>query len=292
VNRKSPIFCLCARARSRAHLPLVLLVAAFAAVWSGCGDDDTPLSEWKLVWHDEFDGSAGQSPDPDNWVYDIGNGANGWGNAQLEYDTDRPENVSMDGEGNLAIVAREENYGGFSYTSARIKTQGKFARTRGRFEARIKLPVGQGIWPAFWMLGADFDRVGWPTCGEIDIMEYRGQQPNVTIGSLHGPGYSGGNAIGGWFVSDTGLNEDFHVYTIDWDQEKIVWSVDGTPYQTLTQNSIPPGSRWVFNHDFFMILNVAVGGYFVGSPDDTTVFPQTMLVDWVRVYAWVPVSGS
>jgi beta-glucanase (GH16 family) len=236
-----------------------------------------------LVWADEFDGPAGQSPDSARWTFDIGTG---WGNNQLEYDTDRPVNVSLDGEGHLAIVALEESYEGSDYTSGRINTNGRFARTRGRFEARIKLPVGQGIWPAFWLLGTDFGTVGWPQCGEIDIMEYRGQLPNIASGALHGPGYSGGNSVGGYYTLPSGaFNDDFHVFAIDWDSSSITWSVDGQDYMTITPSDLPSGASWVYNNrDFFIILNVAVGGNYVGSPDETTTFPQTMLVDYVRVY--------
>jgi beta-glucanase (GH16 family) len=254
------------------------------AVLPGCSDEDTAW-EYELIWEDEFEGPEGQLPDAANWTFDIGNGRNGWGNAQLEYDTDFPDNVSIDGNGNLAITAREESYEGFDYTSARIKTQNLFKHTRGRFEASIKLPVGQGIWPAFWLLGSDINKVGWPECGEIDIMEYRGQAPSIAQGAVHGPGYSGGSAIWRSYVlEDAGFNEDFHVFGIEWTRDKITWYIDDKRYFTVTQSEVSSKGDWVFDHDFFIILNVAVGGYFVGSPDDTTVFPQTMLVDWVRVY--------
>ena len=256
---------------------------ALALVLASCRDTSgaEPV-EWQLVWEDEFDGPAGQLPDPTHWRFDIGTD---WGNAQLEYDTDRPENVSLDGVGRLAITARREDYNGRAYTSGRINTLGFFAQARGRFEARIHLPVGQGIWPAFWLLGTNFTSVGWPECGEIDIMEYRGQQPNILHGSLHGPGYSGGSAVTGRFtVPGAGLNADFHVFALEWDSERITWILDDTRYQTVTPRNLPQGARWVFDHPFFIILNVAVGGNFVGSPDASTTFPQTMLVDWVRVY--------
>jgi len=260
----------------------VVTLAALAA--PGC-HSVAGTEELGLVWSDEFDGPAGQLPDSTRWVFDIGTGSNGWGNAQLEYDTNHPENVSLDGEGNLAITAIEEDYMGREYTSGRINTNGLYARTRGRFEARIKLPVGQGIWPAFWLLGSNFGSVGWPECGEIDIMEYRGQYPNIVSGALHGPGYSGGNSIGGYYnLEGASFNDDFHVFAIDWDSDSISWSVDDQIYMTLAPSDLPSGAQWVYNHDFFIILNVAVGGYYVGSPDETTTFPQTMLVDYVRVY--------
>ncbi|NNE10145.1 MAG: glycoside hydrolase family 16 protein, partial [Gemmatimonadetes bacterium] len=173
---------------------LSAFVLTFAV--SGCSQDASEF-EWILVWEDEFEGPAGQSPDPEKWNFDIGTG---WGNNQLEYDTDSPDNVSLDGEGNLAIVAREEEFLGSQYTSGRITTKGLFEKTRGRFEARIKLPVGQGIWPAFWLLGSNIDTVGWPECGEIDIMEYLGHEPRKVHGSIHGPGYSGGNPVTSSYV--------------------------------------------------------------------------------------------
>jgi len=272
-------------------LPLLLLPVAIFGCGrspSGAGLDpesppDPPAEPGTLVWSDEFDGPAGQRPDAANWRFDIGTN---WGNNQLEFDTDRPENVSLDGQGHLAITARRENYQGSNYTSGRINTRDLFAAERGRFEARIKLPVGQGIWPAFWMLGDDFGRVGWPRCGEIDILEYRGQEPRVVHGSLHGPGYSGGGAITGRKIlpGPEGFDDDFHVFAVTWEADRITWLLDGEPYQTFGPSDLPRGAPWVFDHPFFIILNVAVGGNFVGSPDQTTSFPQTMLVDWVRVY--------
>jgi beta-glucanase (GH16 family) len=274
----------------RLRLPTALLVAIVvlpALVGLGC-HSVAGTEQIGLVWSDEFDGELGESPDSTRWTYDIGTGVNGWGNAQLEYDTDHPDNVSLDGEGNLAITAIEESYMGSDYTSARIKTEGLFQHAYGRFEARIKLPVGQGIWPAFWLLGSDIGTVGWPDCGEIDIMEYLGHQPNRVYGTLHGPDYSGGSSVGGSYtLPDGAFNDDFHVFAIDWDLDSVTWSVDGQDYMTITSSDIPSGEEWVFDHDFFIILNVAVGGYWPGSPDATTEFPQTMLVDYVRVYGTV-----
>jgi beta-glucanase (GH16 family) len=271
------------RTRTRRTRFLWLWALTLALSVAGCRDTSgqQPL-EWQLVWEDEFDGPAGQSPDPARWRFDIGTD---WGNAQLEYDTDRPENVSLDGAGHLAITAREESFMGSGYTSGRINTRGFFAQAHGRFEARIRLPVGQGIWPAFWLLGDNFETVGWPECGEIDIMEYRGQEPNVLHGSLHGPGYSGGAAVTGRFiVPGAGLDADFHVFAVEWERDRITWILDSTRYQAVTPANLPNAARWVFDHPFFVILNVAVGGHFVGPPDANTSFPQTMLVDWVRVY--------
>lgn len=259
---------------------LLLAVAGLGLL--GCGSEEEETVTIGLIWSDEFEGEAGELPDPEKWTYDLGTD---WGNNQLEYTTDRAQNVSLDGEGHLAITARRESYNDCDYTAARIKTLGLFAQARGRFEARIKLPIGQGIWPAFWMLGDDFPEVSWPDCGEIDIMEYRGQEPRVLVGSLHGPGYSGSNPITARHeLSQGGFHLGFHVFSIDWDESGIAWSVDGYVYHTATPADLPAGTRWVFDHPFFLLLNVAVGGSWVGDPDDTTEFPQTMLVDWVRVY--------
>ena len=261
-----------------------LVLAALLLTLTSCRNgatDPVPL-EWTLAWQDEFEGPAGQSPDPSRWKFDIGTD---WGNQQLEYDTARPQNASLDGTGNLAIIARKENFLEQEYTSARMTTSGRFEQARGRFEARIKLPVGQGIWPAFWLLGNDIGTVGWPACGEIDIMEYRGQEPNVILGTVHGPNYSGSNSVGTRYtLPGANFNDDFHVFAVEWSESRISWFVDDVQYQVVTPADLPPGGRWVFDHPFYVILNVAVGGNFVGPPDESTVFPQTMLVDWVRVY--------
>jgi beta-glucanase (GH16 family) len=266
------------------RLSLIAILLAVGAA-AGCQDEEKP-AEYGLIWQDEFDGPAGRLPDPGKWAFDLGTD---WGNLQLEYDTDRAENVSLDGAGNLAITARVEEYAGREYTSGRIKTRGLFARAHGRFEARIKLPVGQGLWPAFWMLGANIDQVRWPACGEIDIMEYRGHEPRVLHGSLHGPGHYGDTAVTKKHVlGQGGFNLGFHVFAVEWSEDSITWLVDGYAYHTVTPNDLPPGATWVYGRPFFILLNVAVGGRWPGSPDETTVFPQTMLVDYVRVYGVLP----
>jgi beta-glucanase (GH16 family) len=248
---------------------------------------------WQLVWTDEFTNADGSSPDPTKWGYDIGNGDNGWGNAQLEYDTSRTNNIRIQG-GNLVIEADQESYGGFDYTSGRMNTKGKWSWTYGRIEARIKIPRGQGIWPAFWMLGANIDPVGWPTCGEIDIMENIGKTSDqgTDHGTMHGPGYSGGNGIGGTYTLPGGakLSDDFHIYAIEWTTNQIKWYLDNNLFFTATPASLPAGTTWVFTAPQFIILNVAVGGYWPGYPDGTTVFPQQMLVDYVHVYSYVTTS--
>lgn len=234
-----------------------------------------------LIFSDEFNGTSGTSPNGSYWDYDIGTD---WGNAQIEYDTDRPINVSLDGNGNLAIIAREESYMGQPYTSARIVTRDLFEVTYGRVEARIKLPEGQGIWPAFWLLGSDISTVGWPQCGEIDVMEYLGHETNKVYGTVHGPGYSGGGGIGeSLTLPSGGFNTDFHIFAIEWQEDSIKWFVDDSMYFSITPDDLG-GNEWVFDHSFYIILNLAVGGTWPGYPDGTTVFPQTMLVDYVRVY--------
>ncbi|NMO14654.1 glycoside hydrolase family 16 protein [Pyxidicoccus fallax] len=243
-----------------------------------------PSTEWELVWQDEFEGPEGTPPATERWRHDVG--GDGWGNAQLEFNTDRTENAALDGDGHLVITARKERYGTRDYTSARLTTKGRFERAYGRFEARLQMPVGRGMWPAFWLLGADIDEVGWPQCGEIDILEYRGQLPSIIRGSLHGPGYSGGNNIGlEHVVAGAKLNEDFHVYAVEWEPERIRWLLDGKVFFEATPKSLPAGKQWVYDHPHFIILNLAVGGNFVGPPDRTTVFPQQLKVDYVRVYA-------
>jgi beta-glucanase (GH16 family) len=248
---------------------------------------DATLPNRHLVWNDEFDGAAGQPPDQSKWSFDVG--GSGWGNQQLEYDTDRPQNVALDGAGHLAITAREEWYQGKNYTSGRINSMPHFSHAFGRFEARMQLPTGQGLWPAFWLLGNDYPTAGWPTCGEIDIMENRGQEPNTVHGTVHGPGYSAGQSISAAHnVPGAPLSAGFHVYAIEWVANRIVFSVDDFNYATITPGQIPPGKQWVFDHPFAVILDVAVGGNFVGDPSPSTPFPQTLLVDYVRVYEAIP----
>jgi beta-glucanase (GH16 family) len=260
---------------------IVLLAGVLTAGFGRCGDEP----RWTLTWSDEFDGPAGQPPDPARWTFDVGTGVTGWGNGQLEYDTARPENASLDGAGNLAITARRESFQGSAYTSARMLTRDLLAQRYGRFEARIKLPRGQGVWPAFWMLGANFDGANWPACGEIDVMEYRGQDPLRVTGTIHGPGYSGGSAITGNrdLPGPAGFDDAFHVFGVEWTPDWIAWDLDGVTWQVVVPAQLPRGAAWVFDKPFYMILNVAVGGGYVGPPDPS-VFPQTMLVDWVRVY--------
>jgi beta-glucanase (GH16 family) len=249
---------------------------------------DRAQGPWRLTWSDEFDGPAGTPPDPARWVHDVG--GHGFGNAQLEFNTARPENASLDGAGNLVLRAIAEDYQGNRYTSARLTTAGRFAQAHGRFEIRARLPRGAGLWPAFWMLGDDFARVGWPACGEIDILEGRGQVPDGVVGSLHGPGYSGGSPISGTYFTPDGaaLTDDFHVYAVEWERGRISWFVDDALYHVATGAQLPAGAPWVFEHPFFLLLNLAVGGHFVGPPSATTPFPAELVVDWVRVHERAP----
>jgi len=231
---------------------------------------------WELVWQDEFEGEAINLK---NWLFNTG--ASGWGNNEWQYYTDRLENARIE-EGVLSIEARQEDYLGSKYTSARMITQYHQSWTYGRVEARMKLPTGQGVWPAFWMLGEDIDKVGWPQCGEIDIMENIGE-PDTIYATLHGPGYSGGDGVGTpYSLPGTALHQDFHVYALEWEPGEIRWYLDDQLFQVLTDQDIP--GDWVYDHPCFIILNLAIGGNWPGYPDETTVFPQRLSVDYVRVY--------
>lgn len=303
-----------------------ILLAITIIVVSSCSTDETQtVAQFtELVWADEFDVDG--APNPDNWVYDIGTGLNGWGNNELQYYTDRPENIVVQ-NGYLIITAREELFQGSNYTSARIKTKVSatdpdrgFERKYGRFEARIKLPSGKGMWPAFWMLGSnieeerddDLSTFSWPYCGEIDIMENAGSKPTIISGAIHGPGYSGGEPILKEYdlVNDR-VDSGFHIYGVEWGPNYVNFYVDDVLYKQITPEDLPNDplpegaedflstifpdpvelelytekwNTWVYDQPFYMILNLAVGGLFDGPPNDDTVFPQTMLVDYVRVY--------
>jgi beta-glucanase (GH16 family) len=275
---------------SRGLLPtLSLMLAMCGGHSSSASPSPTPTpGPWMLTWSDEFDGPDQSRPDQSRWAYDIGGG--GWGNQELETYTNRVENAAIE-QGALVITARAERYTGpdgiaRDYTSARLKTQGHFTQTYGRFEARIQIPRGQGLWPAFWMLGSDIGTTGWPTCGEIDIMENIGREPNTVHGTFHGPGYSGAGGIGSPFVSPDGkpFADGYHLYAVEWEPGEVRWYVDDHLYETRKPSDLPGGARWVFDHDFFLIMNVAVGGGWPGNPDGTSVFPQRMRVDYVRIY--------
>ena len=231
---------------------------------------------WDLVWSDEFDGTM---INPKNWVFD--KGGSGWGNVEMEYYTDRPENARIE-NGLLVIEARQEEYERLPYTSARLNSRGLQEFQYGHIEARMQLPSGQGIWPAFWMLGSN---ASWPMAGEMDILEFVGKTPDTVYQTVHGPGYSGGKGIGSHYVlTAESLKNDFHVFAIEWAPNEIRWFVDAQEVFKVTPNQIPAGTKWVYDHPFFIILNLAVGGSWPGFPDDTTVFPQQLQVDYVRVY--------
>jgi beta-glucanase (GH16 family) len=283
----------------------VLLLMWLAAMAFG-----QTTSGWKLVWSDEFNGAAGSPPDPGNWNYDLGGG--GWGNHEAETYTNSPRNVFQDGKGNLVIRAMRDSAG--NYTSTRLQTGSPGASTHtadlswqyGRIVARMKLPFGHGVWPAFWMLGENIGTVGWPACGELDIMENFGvysdksgvhNNESVNNGTAHGPGYSGGNGIGKSYTLPFGekVADEYHTYAIEWAQDAVEWFVDGASYHKITPESLPGGRQWVFNNRFFILLNLAIGGTttFLGTPDANAPFPQQdMLVDYVRVYQATPVAAG
>jgi beta-glucanase (GH16 family) len=265
---------------------LLTTLAVVAAPQSG-----TPSrSGWKLVWSDEFSASDGSAPDAAKWAYDLG--GNGWGNREVETYTSRLENAQIQ-NGNLVITSRKERFTGADgivrdYTSARLKTQNIFSQAYGRFEARIKIPKGAGMWPAFWTLGNDITQKGWPKCGEIDIMENIGREPGINHGSLHGPSSVALTSdLTGTLVLPVGqsLGDGFHVYAMEWEPGTVRFYLDSNNYAAFTRSQWPTGGEWVFDHPFFMILNLAVGGAWPGNPDETTQFPQQMLVDYVRVYS-------
>ncbi len=266
--------------------------AVAAEVGAGDGGEDSAIPGWTLTWSDEFNGPDGSAVDPTKWVHELG--GNGEGNDELEFYTDGTENAVVEG-GNLVITATTagasthtcsypNNGGPCEYTSARIRTLGLFSQEYGRFEARIQIPKGQGLWPAFWMLGADIAADPWPACGEIDIMENIGSEPAINHGSLHAPGFPGSGLTGQYTLPSGKLGDAFHTYAVEWEPSGIGFYVDDQLYETQTASDTPAGGTWEFNHAFFLLLNVAVGGTFPGSPNASTTFPQTMKVDWVRVY--------
>lgn len=282
------------------YRPAVLVVLAllvgslmFSALTPPSSADSGPSET--LVWGDEFDCKAGSAPDPDRWRHDVG--GHGWGNQELQYYTDGAENTYLDGQGNLVIEARPApaglscHYGACQYTSGRLLTMGTFAHAYGRYEARIRIPGGQGLWPAFWMLGDDIATNPWPGSGEIDVMENIGREPGTVWGSLHGPGYSGAQSSNGSFTLPNGraLSEDFHTYAIEWTPERITWYLDDVAYSTKTAEDL--NGPWLFDKPHFLLLNLAVGGSWPGSPDATTQFPARMVVDHVRVYDLAPAAS-
>ena len=256
------------------------LVCAFA--FSSCKSGFlSRKSKMELVWADEFDGH--EPPNDSKWDYDLGGG--GWGNNELQHYTDRSENVYLL-NGNLVIEARREKYEGNEYTSARLVTRGKATWTGGRYEIRAKLPSGRGTWPAIWMLGENIKEVGWPTCGEIDIMEHVGFAPDSLFGTVHTKAFNHvmGTQVGGHTTNST-LEDKFHVYSIDWTSERIDFKLDGIVYHTFEKRPDATNAEWPFDKPHYLLLNLAVGGNWGGRQGvDETIWPQKMLVDYVRVY--------
>ncbi|WP_326841818.1 family 16 glycosylhydrolase [Streptomyces sp. NBC_01558] len=250
-----------------------------------------------VTFQDTFDGAAGSAVDSSKWQIETGDNVN---NHERQYYTSGNKNAALDGQGHLVITARKENpsnyqcwYGTCQYTSARLNTSGRFSSTYGHVEARMKIPRGQGMWPAFWMLGSDIGQVGWPNSGEIDVMENVGFEPSTVHGTIHGPGYSGSAGIGAGYSLPNGqaFADAFHTFAVDWAPNSITWSVDGTVYQRRTPADLG-GNTWVFNKPFFLILNLAVGGYWPGDPDGSTSFPQQLVVDEVKVTTSDSPSGT
>jgi beta-glucanase (GH16 family) len=266
------------------HSNKIILMALIAVVVASCKVEpiqQLPERNFELVWSDEFEGDSATLPNAEKWTYDLGTGQNGWGNNELQSYTNNPRNVSLDGKGNLVITAIKNSNG--SYTSARVKTQGLFTHQFGKIEARIKTPTGHGMWPAFWMLGNNITTVSWPQCGEIDIMEQKGKFSNITYGTIHGPGYSGGEAISGSFtLANDRFDNDFNIYAVEWNESKIDFFVNNYLYKRIKPAEVK--GEWVFNQPFFIIMNIAVGGNFVGPPNEFTPFPGTMTIDYVRAY--------
>jgi beta-glucanase (GH16 family) len=234
---------------------------------------------YKLVWADEFSNEG--KPDAAKWMYDIGNGNDGWGNQELEYYTDRPENVACH-DGLLTITARKEQYKGSNYTSTRMKTLGKYSFTHGILEIKAKLPGGKGSWPALWMLGESFPTDGWPGCGEIDMMEYAGKDVDLIHGSIHNTS-SYGNTVNTKTAIYKNAETEFHIYSVEWTDKEIRFMVDGDNYYTY-KPAVYNKDTWPFNDPFFIIMNVAIGGGFAGSFVDDSRFPKYMVIDYVRVY--------
>jgi len=250
---------------------------------------------WTQVWSDEFDGAAGARIDETHWSYETGDGCSsgncGWGNNEKEYYSDSPNNIALNGEGQLVITARVAPaglacyYGPCKYTSAKITTRGKMTAEPGRVEARIKLSAGQGLWPAFWMLGNSFPDVGWPASGELDIMENKGSEPSITSSAVHGPGYSGATPFAHrQTLPGGGRTTDFHTYAVEWDAYSVRFLIDGAMHFTVSRDQMIQYGKPVLAQPYFVILNFAVGGHFDGDPQSDTIFPATMLVDYVRVF--------
>ena len=242
----------------------------------------------ELAWSEDFDGPVGSPPAASTWTAELG--AGGWGCDQRQWYTDSAANASITADGHLTVVGRQDgivNESGDivagSITSARLMSKDKVTVTYGRIAARIRVPAGLGMWPAFWMLGSDIDEVGWPGCGEIDVMEYVGSDPTRVHGTVHGPGYAGlEHGIGKAYDTGTDLASGFHVYAVDWTANQITWLIDDTVYSQLTPAEVP--GPWPFTHPFFLVINLAIGGAWPGNDTDNPALPAHMLIDWIHVY--------
>jgi beta-glucanase (GH16 family) len=291
------------RVRLRLGGPVIAVISAVAVAACGqafqrAGGVSTPSSSatsatstasttptasinYRLAWQDDFNGPAGAPPNPALWSYVTGKSD---ANGELEVYTDGRSNSELDGRGDLEITARHEPDG--TYTSAKIQTLGRYQVKYGRIEARIKVPAGAGLWPAFWALGSNYPQVGWPESGELDAMELSGRKPNVLVGTVHGPLT---NNASGWQINaidraPTPLYAGFHVFGIDWSPGNVTFTLDGLRYGEVTPALLGKNEKWVFDQPYFLVLDLAVGGNFVGPPTPATPFPATMLVDWVRVW--------
>lgn len=263
-----------------------------------------PAPEWVLLWSDEFDGAAGAPVNSRYWEHDSGDGCSvalcGWGNQEKESYRSGTDNVALDGSGRLAIVARQAPpgapcyYGSCRYTSGRIKTKGKVTAQPGRIEARIRIPSGQGLWPAFWALGDGYPRTRWPLAGELDIMENHGSNPAAISSAIHGPGYSGSTTpfVHNFPLSRGSFSDDFHLFAVEWDSTRVRFMVDDVEHYRVTRVDVESKGSWVFDQPVFLILNLAVGGHFDGDPVSDRILPATMLVDFVRVYARAPATTA
>jgi beta-glucanase (GH16 family) len=278
-----------ARQRRRALPAVAVATALLMSAACGSGSDGAapmpiePPEGFELVWSDEFDGD---SIDRTNWTFDIGGW--GWGNGEAQYYTSRPENARVE-NGMLVIEGRQERFEDSYYTSARLKTQGLREFRYGRIEARMKVPRGAGTWPAFWMLGADFDkdsddqRRNWPFVGEIDVMEHLGREPDLILGTVHGPGYAGALGLTKWNRRPYDIADEFRTYAVEWEPDGITWFYEGEPYFRVVPDDLH-GREWVFDADFFLIVNLALGGGYPGPIGLDVEFPVELYVDHVRVY--------
>ncbi|HZB50466.1 MAG TPA: glycoside hydrolase family 16 protein, partial [Mycobacteriales bacterium] len=270
--------------RAQVATAAMVLVAGIALPAAIAGSaENAPTAANTVTWEDQFDGAAGSPPNPAKWVHDVG--GDGWGNEELQYYTDGAENAALDGSGNLVITAREENppdsscwYGTCKYSSARLTTLGKFSQRYGRFEARIRVPRGQGFWPAFWLLGEEEEGLVYPASGEIDIMEIVGSEPSTSYPDAWGDDYSLNDEVGYMLPGGAEYADAFHTFSLDWEPEKLTWSVDGNEFFTVTPADLDEGDDWAFDHSFYILLNLAVGGTWPGSPDESTPFPAQMVV--------------